>query len=134
MYTAVFGVFSFCWFGWAQESPRNSWRKYIGIASGIALIVGLIGIYLSITNWQEGSALSDSIAFKGYLIFVYRSEEHTSELQSRGHLVCRLLLEKKKNNKTTNKNQINQNTEDMKPSQTRTDTKTEKHMNETAIK
>src|SRR5690625_6060444 len=31
----------------------------------------------------------------GYL-FQDRSEEHTSELQSRGHLVCRLLLEKKK--------------------------------------
>src|SRR5207253_7340380 len=31
-----------------------------------------------------------------------RSEEHTSELQSRGHLVCRLLLEKKKK-KTTKK-------------------------------
>src|SRR5439155_24481333 len=30
-----------------------------------------------------------------------RSEEHTSELQSRGHLVCRLLLEKK-NKKTLN--------------------------------
>src|SRR5437870_10880000 len=30
----------------------------------------------------------------------HRSEEHTSELQSRGHLVCRLLLEKKKNQKT----------------------------------
>src|SRR5690625_6768064 len=28
-----------------------------------------------------------------------RSEEHTSELQSRGHLVCRLLLEKKKTKK-----------------------------------
>src|SRR6266508_4789961 len=28
----------------------------------------------------------------------HRSEEHTSELQSRGHLVCRLLLEKKKTN------------------------------------
>src|SRR5690625_5991839 len=27
---------------------------------------------------------------------ILRSEEHTSELQSRGHLVCRLLLEKKK--------------------------------------
>src|SRR5690625_5757565 len=27
---------------------------------------------------------------------ITRSEEHTSELQSRGHLVCRLLLEKKK--------------------------------------
>src|SRR3989449_3421954 len=31
-----------------------------------------------------------------------RSEEHTSELQSRLHLVCRLLLEKKKKNKATN--------------------------------
>src|SRR3989449_3373021 len=29
-----------------------------------------------------------------------RSEEHTSELQSRLHLVCRLLLEKKKNSQT----------------------------------
>src|SRR5690625_5698594 len=29
-----------------------------------------------------------------------RSEEHTSELQSRGHLVCRLLLEKKKTEQT----------------------------------
>src|SRR5437870_9395035 len=32
-------------------------------------------------------------------LFRIRSEEHTSELQSRGHLVCRLLLEKKKKNK-----------------------------------
>src|SRR5690554_7131297 len=34
-----------------------------------------------------------------------RSEEHTSELQSRPHLVCRLLLEKKKKKKK-NKNKI----------------------------
>src|SRR5690554_7356583 len=32
-----------------------------------------------------------------------RSEEHTSELQSRPHLVCRLLLEKKKKKKCRNK-------------------------------
>src|SRR5437870_9150665 len=32
-----------------------------------------------------------------------RSEEHTSELQSRGHLVCRLLLEKKKRLTEANK-------------------------------
>src|SRR5437660_11693497 len=32
-------------------------------------------------------------------IIKIRSEEHTSELQSRGHLVCRLLLEKKKKKK-----------------------------------
>src|SRR5689334_23921165 len=31
----------------------------------------------------------------------YRSEEHTSELQSQFHLVCRLLLEKKKNKNTS---------------------------------
>src|SRR5690625_291292 len=30
------------------------------------------------------------------VLLLPRSEEHTSELQSRGHLVCRLLLEKKK--------------------------------------
>src|SRR5262245_64428082 len=39
-----------------------------------------------------------------------RSEEHTSELQSLRHLVCRLLLEKKKKNK----NNKNSNKEDMK--------------------
>src|SRR5688572_32596902 len=32
----------------------------------------------------------------------FRSEEHTSELQSQSNLVCRLLLEKKKNIKETN--------------------------------
>src|SRR5690625_5461745 len=32
-----------------------------------------------------------------------RSEEHTSELQSRGHLVCRLLLEKKKKKEVLSK-------------------------------
>src|SRR5690625_6764563 len=38
-----------------------------------------------------------------------RSEEHTSELQSRGHLVCRLLLEKKKH--ITSSKDIEQNHE-----------------------
>src|SRR5690625_5714651 len=33
--------------------------------------------------------------------YIGRSEEHTSELQSRGHLVCRLLLEKTKTNTHT---------------------------------
>src|SRR3712207_7287544 len=36
----------------------------------------------------------------GRLLLVVRSEEHTSELQSRQYLVCRLLLEKKKNTDT----------------------------------
>src|SRR5690349_24011125 len=37
-----------------------------------------------------------------------RSEEHTSELQSRRDLVCRLLLEKKKNTKNIKYTQLNQ--------------------------
>src|SRR2546422_10608606 len=42
------------------------------------------------TNWPRRPR-------RGYKL---RSEEHTSELQSRLHLVCRLLLEKKKKKKT----------------------------------
>src|SRR5690625_6615457 len=34
-----------------------------------------------------------------------RSEEHTSELQSRGHLVCRLLLEKKKTTRSSSQHE-----------------------------
>src|SRR5690348_17440817 len=37
----------------------------------------------------------------------WRSEEHTSELQSPVHLVCRLLLEKKKINKTQRQYEVN---------------------------
>src|SRR5207253_11283406 len=40
---------------------------------------GLVRFPQTLTSWR----------------YVQRSEEHTSELQSRGHLVCRLLLEKK---------------------------------------
>src|SRR5438067_9949167 len=39
-----------------------------------------------------GGTLADVVALR-----IYRSEEHTSELQSRFDLVCRLLLEKKNN-------------------------------------
>src|ERR1041384_8698283 len=43
----------------------------------------------------------------------YRSEEHTSELQSLAYLVCRLLLEKKKKkNNNTHNNQIARDTVD----------------------
>src|SRR5947209_10297505 len=42
-----------------------------------------------------------------------RSEEHTSELQSRQYLVCRLLLEKKKKNKTNNTPIANSRTVDV---------------------
>src|SRR5690625_6132630 len=45
-----------------------------------------------------GGSMNDTLYHLAnpHLPFGGRSEEHTSELQSRGHLVCRLLLEKKK--------------------------------------
>src|SRR5690625_6911501 len=45
-------------------------------------------------NWNTMCADCHSTNLKQN--YFPRSEEHTSELQSRGHLVCRLLLEKKK--------------------------------------
>src|SRR2546422_8474596 len=50
------------------------------------------------TDVAETAGLATSVNVKFTLL---RSEEHTSELQSRLHLVCRLLLEKKKNNHKT---------------------------------
>src|SRR3989442_6194557 len=53
-------------------------------------------------RWASGSRTRTSITSSAYprsrsgLARRFRSEEHTSELQSRPHLVCRLLLEKKK--------------------------------------
>src|SRR5687768_18221721 len=46
----------------------------------------------------EEIAINDFLEANG----IVRSEEHTSELQSRLHLVCRLLLEKKKTKKNIN--------------------------------
>src|SRR5437870_11232436 len=40
--------------------------------------------------------LANASPIASHTVGCARSEEHTSELQSRGHLVCRLLLEKKK--------------------------------------
>src|SRR3712207_7664842 len=51
------------------------------------LAVGQDGRVRAVFDW-ELAAIGDPLA---------RSEEHTSELQSRQYLVCRLLLEKKKN-------------------------------------
>src|SRR2546422_4133598 len=50
----------------------------------------------SSTGMLYSSAISLVLTIRGVPFEAMRSEEHTSELQSRLHLVCRLLLEKKK--------------------------------------
>src|SRR2546429_4830247 len=49
---------------------------------------------------QTVGGVGTAVATKQSFPQLVRSEEHTSELQSRLHLVCRLLLEKKKNKRT----------------------------------
>src|SRR5690625_3329118 len=61
-------------------------------AGPIAFVAFLSGPIAARIVGPRGSLLVPA-ALVGALL---RSEEHTSELQSRGHLVCRLLLEKKK--------------------------------------
>src|SRR3712207_7939332 len=66
-----------------------------------------LGITLFDAADTYGNGLSEELIAKAFPkqrdeIVVARSEEHTSELQSRQYLVCRLLLEKK-NEITTNK-------------------------------
>src|SRR5690554_6962358 len=72
-----------------------------GIVAGAGAIAARVARNRMATTW---AALLDRIE-KGDLPKkareVFRSEEHTSELQSRPHLVCRLLLEKKKTKKNT---------------------------------
>src|SRR5438093_9025455 len=49
----------------------------------------------------------DEVARLGRIVLDLRSEEHTSELQSLTNLVCRLLLEKKKNKIETDSTTVN---------------------------
>src|SRR5207244_13553541 len=48
---------------------------------------------------RRGDAMEVRLRLPSFLTLFFRSEEHTSELQSPDHLVCRLLLEKKKKKK-----------------------------------
>src|SRR5690625_6651151 len=92
-----------------QDAPRKLNTLIWSIMAGI-VFYGLIRLIL---RKRIGAAIQpklrkinpgllDEITYRavaiGFPLFTLgglRSEEHTSELQSRGHLVCRLLLEKK---------------------------------------
>src|SRR5690625_6258157 len=82
--------------------PLTSWKgRYlpIGIAEGCWSLLGGRVFMVGPLRWSGAPGTSNT-ATRGRLLVglaaaAKRSEEHTSELQSRGHLVCRLLLEKK---------------------------------------
>ena len=82
---------------------------FTGIIEQIAEVVKVEneGSNLNITlksNITKELKIDQSVAHNGVCLTVVdidRSEEHTSELQSRRNLVCRLLVEKKKKKKNT---------------------------------
>src|SRR5699024_12584174 len=67
----------------------KAWQRTCGISGGMTMDIESSGETFTIT---EDEGLSRALDDHGHS----RSEEHTSELQSRFDLVCRLLLEKKK--------------------------------------
>src|SRR5690606_39493450 len=58
---------------------------------------GVLDYYTTMSQIVRGGRLQEVEALSEVEPVEFRSEEHTSELQSRENLVCRLLLEKKKN-------------------------------------
>src|SRR3712207_7053615 len=72
------------------RSPRSSSCHVL-----LLLVLSLLGAFLS---FCLSVCLYRCLCYSSLLEWLtcYRSEEHTSELQSRQYLVCRLLLEKKK--------------------------------------
>src|SRR2546422_3539703 len=62
---------------------------------------GAVGLLVAVMFAAALSSKASELAALGTTTTIdFRSEEHTSELQSRLHLVCRLLLEKKKKRST----------------------------------
>src|SRR5258707_4347790 len=70
-----------------RRPPRSTLFPYTTLFRSVALLMPLLG------RWQAPQW--DSYAIREAWRRLKRSEEHTSELQSRQYLVCRLLLEKK---------------------------------------
>src|SRR5256885_3990170 len=80
-----------------RRPPRSTLFPYTTLFRSIRLFGGLFR--------QDGFyRLLGFLILIAFLKLIFRSEEHTSELQSPCNLVCRLLLEKKKNNEYADAN------------------------------
>src|SRR2546429_7310033 len=77
-----------------RRPPRSTLFPYTTLFRSLKYVVPLSTIIFLVTGVMFIGVATPTEA-------AARSEEHTSELQSRLHLVCRLLLEKKKNKTDT---------------------------------
>src|SRR3989442_2483361 len=90
-----------------RRPPRSTLFPYTTLFRSRWLPAWVLGLALLPTSALPHAVLVKAIpaqraalAESPTRVELWRSEEHTSELQSRPHLVCRLLLEKKKNQDT----------------------------------
>src|SRR2546427_8660406 len=92
-------MFFFFFFLMIRRPPRSTLFPYTTLfRSSYDIVIVLQGPFLAAILMSKGG----QIALWLRSVTVIRSEEHTSELQSQSNLVCRLLLEKKKNKNTSN--------------------------------
>src|SRR5687768_18214515 len=80
--------------------PHPGWLALVVIATSVAAM-GLAMLVAAAARTETQVAIYGTLLVLVLAALSGRSEEHTSELQSRLHLVCRLLLEKKKTNLET---------------------------------
>src|SRR2546422_7581168 len=83
-----------------RRPPRSTLFPYTTLFRSAIRIGNPASWVPAVRAMQESNGKIDLVT-DDEIVEAYRSEEHTSELQSRLHLVCRLLLEKKKK-KTSN--------------------------------
>src|SRR3712207_7873975 len=90
-----------------RRPPRSTLFPYTTLfrsntAANLADCFGMrTGIASAMVDYPIGRLIAARVRAMGVMPFYrMRSEEHTSELQSRQYLVCRLLLEKKKKTST----------------------------------
>src|SRR5689334_23491182 len=84
-----------------RRPPRSTLFPYTTLFRSVAIAIALDGASLG-QGWRLLAVSMPTLLLAALVLWgARRSEEHTSELQSQFHLVCRLLLEKKKKNNTT---------------------------------
>src|SRR3712207_9002477 len=79
-----------------RRPPRSTLFPYTTLFRSAVISIGAVNgqTLRRAVEWIFGVAVGLAVA--DLIMLAIRSEEHTSELQSRQYLVCRLLLEKKK--------------------------------------